>query len=42
MNPAVNTYHFYKAMGCALVQKIIEEIYHQEPKDLQLEFDVSN
>ncbi|MBN2795742.1 MAG: GNAT family N-acetyltransferase [Clostridia bacterium] len=39
-NPAVDTYRFYKAMGCTLAQEIVEEIYNHEPLDLQLEYDL--
>lgn len=41
-NPAVDTYHFYKAMGCTLAQETIGEIYDHEPLDLQLEFDLTS
>jgi len=41
-NPAVDTYRFYKSMGCTLAKEIVKEVYHHEPLDLQLEFDLSN
>lgn len=39
-NPAVDTYNFYKVMGCELATEIINEIYKHEPLDLQLEYDL--
>ncbi|WP_214703540.1 MULTISPECIES: GNAT family N-acetyltransferase [unclassified Exiguobacterium] len=37
-NPAIDTYHFYKAMGCTLAEEIVSEVYEEEPLDLQLEY----
>lgn len=37
-NPAVDTYHFYKAMGCTLAEEIVPEVYEAEPLHLQLEY----
>ena len=37
-NPAVDTYHFYEAMGCIVAEEIVPEIYKEEPLDLQLEY----
>lgn len=39
-NPSVDTYKFYKAMGCRLAETYIPEIYDHEPRDLQLIFDL--
>ena len=39
-NPAIDTYHFYEAMGCVLAEEIVEDVYVQEPLDLQLEYDL--
>ncbi|WP_214778701.1 GNAT family N-acetyltransferase [Exiguobacterium sp. s22] len=41
-NPAVDTYHFYKAMGCTLAEEIVPEVYESEPLDLQLEYALSS
>ncbi|WP_214749544.1 GNAT family N-acetyltransferase [Exiguobacterium sp. s189] len=41
-NPAVDTYHFYEAMGCILAEEIVPEIYKEEPLDLQLEYVLSS
>ncbi len=35
-NPAVDTYHFYKAMGCILAEEMVPEVYEAEPLDLHL------
>ncbi len=37
-NPSINTYYFYKSLGCVLSKEIVKEIYEQEPLDLQLEY----
>ncbi|WP_214784570.1 GNAT family N-acetyltransferase [Exiguobacterium sp. S3] len=41
-NPAVDTYHFYKAMGCTFAEEIVPEVYEAEPLDLQLEYVLSS
>ncbi|MEJ6529331.1 GNAT family N-acetyltransferase [Exiguobacterium sp. USCH10] len=41
-NPAVDTYHFYEAMGCIVAEEIVPEIYKEEPLDLQLEYVLSS
>jgi GNAT superfamily N-acetyltransferase len=41
-NPAVDTYHFYEAMGCIVAEEIVPEIYKAEPLDLQLEYVLSS
>ncbi|WP_214696562.1 GNAT family N-acetyltransferase [Exiguobacterium sp. s160] len=37
-NPAVDTYHFYEAMGCIVAEEIVPQIYKEQPLDLQLEY----
>ncbi|MCT4798656.1 GNAT family N-acetyltransferase [Exiguobacterium profundum] len=41
-NPAIDTYHFYEAMGCTLAEEIVPEVYEAEPLDLQLEYVLSS
>ena len=36
-HPAVETYAFYKSVGCKLTHNIIKEMLDKEPDDLQLE-----
>lgn len=36
-HPAVETYSFYKSVGCKLTHNIIKEMLDKEPGDLQLE-----
>ncbi len=40
-HPSIESQHYYQAMGCVLAKRINQDIYHREPLDLQLEYDLT-